>query len=425
MKDYFKKVDHYWNYRPVLWMAVLCFLTFILWSSFTNLDEHVRGTGRIIPAGDMRVIQHLEGGIVQDILINEGERVTVGDILFYIDNQKAEADLEELQIQLMANQIKLQRLQAELSEQDTLEFDPDIESAYAQIVITEKQIFAARRAELSEIMEGLKKRMKQKVLRLDELNSNIENLDKELGVAREQLGIKDQLRKSGAISRSQYLDTLSQVRNFETRIDQTKKEIPIVKTELAEITNQLEEGRQNWMSETGERVNDVQVEIKKVTERIRAFEDQVNRTAVRSPVNGLVNKVYVNTIGGVIQPGSPLAEVLPIEDNLIVEGRISTNDRGKIWPGLPVVTKITAYDYTLYGGLEGEVFFISPNSFLDEQGNEYYQIRVKIDSTKIGDDLPVYPGMTADINIVAGQVSVLHALLKPFQQIRQNALREK
>lgn len=425
MKNYFKKIDSYWHYRPVLWVAALCLLSFLIWSSLTNLNEQVRGTGRVIPASDMRIIQHLEGGIIQEILYREGARVKKDDVLFYIDNQKAEAELQELQIALTANEIKYQRLAAEQAEEDQIVFDKNVEEKYPQIVKSEKQLFDSRKAELNERMEGLEKRMKQKVLKLDDLNTTAENLEKELSVAKEQLAIKSKLRNTGAISRSQYLDTLSEVKNFETRIDKTLKEIPIVKSELGEITNQMEEARQRWISETGEKLNDVQVEIKRLQERIRAIRDQVYRTAVRSPVNGIVNKIYINTIGGVVQPGSRLAEILPLEDLLVIEGRISTDDRGKVWPNLPVVAKITAYDYTLYGGLEGTLVYISPNSFFDEQGHEYYKIRVEISSMELGENLPVYPGMTADINILAGKISVLHALLKPILQIQQNALREK
>lgn len=152
-------------------------------------------------------------------------------------------------------------------------------------------------------MSGLEKRMRQKVLKLDDLSTTTENLEKELSVAQEQLEIRQKLRRSGAMSRSQYLETLSDVKNFETRVARTKKEIPIVKSELAEITNLVEETKQKWISETGEELNTVQVDIKKLKERIRAITDEVSRTAVKSPVNGIVNKIFINTIGGVLKPG--------------------------------------------------------------------------------------------------------------------------
>ena len=221
------------------------------------------------------------------------------------------------------------------------------------------------------------------------------------------------------------MDTLSDVKDFETRIEGNQKEIPIVKAELAELTSLIEETNQKWKSEVSEQLNDTQVQIKTLSERIKASTDEVKRTAAKAPVNGIVQKVNVTTIGGVIQPGSVIAEIMPIEDNLIVEGRVSTNDRGKVWPGLDVVAKISAYDYTIYGTLYGKLIYISPNSFIDGQGSEFYTVRVSLDSLDLGKDNPVYPGMTAELNIMANEVSVLHAIMKPFRQIKDNALREK
>jgi len=425
MKDYFKKIDNNWHYRPLMWVVVACLVSFFIWASFTQIHEQVRGTGRITPAGDIRVVQHLEGGIIQQIVKQEGEQVKKDDVIFYINNQRAESEQEELQIALKAKEIKFLRLRAELDDKEKVEFPIALSEEYPQIIRSERQIFGSRRSELSERMSGLDKRMRQKVLKLDDLSTTAKNLEKELSVAKEQLAIREKLRRSGAISRSQYLETLSEVKNFETRISRTKKEIPIVKSELGEITNLVEGNKQEWMSEAGEELNIVQVDIKKLKERIRAISDEVSRTSVRSPVNGIVNKLFINTIGGVVKPGNRLAEILPIEDKLVIEGRIPTNDRGKVWPNLPVVAKITAYDFTLYGGLEGQLVYISPNSFIDSQNNEYYEIRVEIDTPEIGDNLPVFPGMTAEINILAGEISVLHSILKPFKQIRENALREK
>lgn len=423
--DYFKRIDGLWHYRPILWATVACMLGFLIWSSLAQIHEQVRGTGRIIPAGNMQVIQHLEGGIVNQILEEEGNIVSKGDILFYIKNQKAEAELEELQIALDAAEIKSKRLGAEFHGKDKVEYDKKIEEIYSDIVKSERQIFQARQAEMVEKLEKLQKQMKQKVLKLDDLNTTIRNLTKEFNVAKEQLEIKQKLRQSGAVSHSQYLDNLSEVRNFETRIAKTQKELPITKSELAELTNTIEETIQIRRSEISEELNEVEVNIQKLKERMKGIQDEVARTSITSPVNGVVNKIYINTIGGVIQPGQRVAEIVPLDDKLIVEGQISTDDRGKIWLNLPAVAKITAYDYTLYGGLEGKLTYISSNSFVDQQNNEFYQIRLTLDMTNLSEDKPIYPGMTTEISILAEKVSVLQAILKPFRQIQKNSLRER
>jgi membrane fusion protein, adhesin transport system len=414
-----------WQYRPLFWALVVFLVFFTFWASTTEIDQHVRGTGKIIPAGKTRVIQHLEGGIITDILVSEGEKIESGQVLFHIANKGAEAELSELGIAVTSLELRKIRLQAERNENtQTVEFPEKLEKLHPVIAESERKIFEARQAEINEKIDGLEKRMRQKVLKLDELNTNIKNLRQELSVAREQLDIKTQLRKTGAISRSQYLETESEVKNFNTRIAKVEKEIPITKSELGEIINLLEETKQNWQSKIAEDINSINIDLRKIEERIAALSDEVNRTAVVSPVNGVVNKLNFNTIGGVVQPGAPIAEIIPLEETLILEGRISTNDRGKIWPGLPVVAKITAYDYTIYGGIDGVLTYISADSFIDKQNQEYYQVRVTLQTEKMSEDKPVFPGMTAEMSILAGKVSVMHALLKPIFNIRENALRE-
>ena len=146
---------------------------------------------------------------------------------------------------------------------------------------------------------------------------------------------------------------------------------------------------------------------------------------ITSPVKGIVNKIYVNTIGGVVAPGSVLAEIIPIGETLVVEGKIATNDRGKIWLGLPVVMKVTAYDYSTFGGIKGELTHISADSFIDNRNNEFYQVRVTLDADKLSDSEPIYPGMTVNLNIVSSKVSVLRSILKPLWNIKDEAMRER
>jgi HlyD family type I secretion membrane fusion protein len=212
--------------------------------------------------------------------------------------------------------------------------------------------------------------------------------------------------------------------NFDTRVAKVRNEIPITKTEISEIVNLLEETRQKWRSKVIEEASDTNLDIKKLQERIITFSDAVNRTEIQTPVNGVVNKLHINTIGGVIQSGQVLAEIIPVEEVLVVEGRISIEDRGKVWIGQKAAAKITAYDYSIFGSIDGELTHISADSFADNQGMEYYQVRITLSQEGLSKEQLIFPGMSVDINIMANKVSVLHALLKPFIRIRENALRE-
>ncbi len=413
-----------WQYRPVLLVSVAFITAFVFWAGLSQIDEHVRAIGRVIPAGKARTIQHLEGGIVNNILIEEGDIVEEGDTLFTIKNIRAESTKNEIEIDLATQRIKKHRLVTELKDTDQIVFDESLVKNYAAIIDSETQQFQARRNEFLEKLSGLKERLKQKELRLSDLNSQVKNLNLELEIATEQFQIKKRLFDSGAASRSQFLESQSQVRKFATRISQVQKEIPIVVAEHTETLKRMAETRQKWNADVTEELTEVNVEVKKLQERLSALSDEVARTEIKSPIKGVVNKVFVFTKGGVIQPGQPLAEIIPIDEVLVIEGQIDTNDRGKIYPGLPVAAKITAYDYTIYGGLKGELIYISADSLVDKQGKEFYRIRVELQSAKLKNNNPIYPGMTADINIVAGKTTILRAILKPFLDIRGNAMQE-
>ncbi len=421
----FESIDKMWTYRPVLLVVICLFFSFLMWASLSEIDQQVRGTGRIIPSGKARMIQHLEGGIVEQILIREGQKVQVEQPLFVISNQRAENDLDELKITLASYRIKQTRLQAELDNQKTVNFLASDIDLYPSIVKSEKQLFETRRSAFYEKIKSMEEKFKQKSLKLVDLNTRVKNLKEELAIAKEQLAIKKRLFEAGAMSRSRYLDADSDVKDFNTRISRVDKEIPVVIAERAEANNLLEEYRQGYNSEILDELQEVQFDIKKVRERIDSLQDQVTRTSVKSPINGIVNKLHINTVGGVVQPGAVMAEVIPVDETLIVEGQISTEDRGKVWPSLPVTVKLTAYDYTLYGGLEGTLTNISADSFLDKQNNEYYQVFVTLNGQDLGGDKPVYPGMITELNIKTGKISVLSSILRPFWEIRDNALREK
>lgn len=412
------------RYRLTLFLCSLCVAVFFIWSAFTTINLHVRGVGKIIPSGKIRAIQHLEGGIIKGILIKEGQIVKEGDVLFQLENARAESDMKEIQVDLNALKIKKSRLQAELDLKEVLVFPEEALNKYREICHNEMQIFNIRNKEFHEKKQIFKKQMNQKVLSLDEMQSTVKNINQEMKNAKQQLSIRKKLVKTGAISQSQYLETDSKVKSFTTRISKLQKEIPVVKSEISEILNLLEEMKQNWRYTIANELNQTELSIQKLNERIKSFNDAVNRKDVLSSINGVIKTITVNTIGGVVQPGQVIAEVIPLQENLIVEAHISTEDRGKIWLDLPVIAKITAYDYSVYGGVNGKLSYISADSFIDNQNKQYYLVQIELENAKIADDKPLLPGMAAEINILANKISILDAILRPFRKLRDNAIRE-
>lgn len=424
MSDPADIMDKHYSHSVVIWLVSGILVAFFAWASFTEVNQQVRGTGRIIPAGKVRTIQHLEGGIITDIYVQEGQTVEAQDQLFAITNKRAVATQNETELDRDALLLRQERLRAELENQSSLTLNEELSLQYPDIAATEARLFNTRQQEFREKIGGLEDRRKQKILKQGEIATKLSNLKKEADVARQQLNIKSKLRDTGAISQSQYLDAESLVRSFNTQIAQARAEQPIIKAELAEIQNLINETRTGRKSAIGEELTDINLGINRQRERVSASQDQVDRTQIVSPVKGIVNKIYINTIGGVVKAGEPVADVIPLDETLIVEGRINTKDRGKIWVGLPVVVNISAYDYSVFGSIKGELTQISADSFKDNNGIEFYQVRVSLSKNDLGDGNVLLPGMTADLNILSGKISVMRAILKPIFNIRQTALTE-
>ncbi len=412
------------RYRLVLFLSAIALVLFFLWAANSDIDQQVRGAGRVIPASENKTVQHLEGGIISEILVREGQNVEPGDTMFIIRNQDADSDLQEIQIKILATQIELERLSAEYNGKEFFEISDDMLKRAPQISANQQQLFQTRQAQFGQQISILEERKNQKTYKLDDLQTQLQNVLAEQKTAKNQLEINRRLKTSGAISESKYLESQSVVQSFNTRIAQLQKQIPIIKAELSEAVNEIREAKEGIKAKIGEELSDKNVQLQQLVERIKSSNDVVDRAAINSPIKGVVKKLYMNTIGGVVRPGAPLAEIIPLDDSLIVEAKISTDDRGKIWPGLPVQVKITAYDFTVFGGVEGELISISPDSFKEENGHEYYQVKVSLENTYVAKDKPVFPGMTAQISIMTGKRKIIDYILKPFRQIEANAFRE-
>ena len=424
--DVFAKVDDYWRYRPVLGAIVMLFLVFLAWAALSEIDQHVVATGRVVPSGNARTVQHLEGGIVEEILVREGQPVKAGETLFLVANTMAKSRLQETRLEQQALTATSARLAAELAEADAVEFPPELAEANPELVRSEAALVRANRQQFDETIKGLNERLRQKVLALEALSARVDNLEKEKTITARQAHNKQKLFKAGAASEAQYLDAISTHRKLVTALDQARNEIPIVRAERTELESTLVEARQEHHAKLSDALNQAQTDLQQFNQRLSAYRDEVARSAIPSPIDGVLNKLYMNTVGGVIQAGAPIAEITPANEVLVVEGQISTLDRGKVWPSLPVLTKITAYDYTLYGGITGELTYISPDSFIDQQNVEHFKVRVSLTSDHIRDnpEKRLRPGMTAEVSILTGKVSVLQALFKPVTRIGQRALRE-
>jgi len=400
--------------------AILCvylvlFIVFVTWSSLFEINDFVRGYGKVIPSGQTQIIQHMEGGIITDLKIAEGTTVKQGDVILTINNTDATASLREQEVERDAIQARLLRLRAELNGEKNVLFSEALTKKIPNIIRDEKLLFLSRRKEIKEKIQGVKEQSTQKKLKLAELRSRVLNLQNELKIAQKQNAIFKKLNKSGAASDSRVLNSDATVSNFVTRISDAKQQIPLTESEVSELNSRISEIQENYKSEIFKTINELQVTDEKLTQRLASGNERLDRTDIVSPVDGVVNTLKFNTVGGVIRPGDVIAEIIPQNDNLIIEARISTNDRESLWLQQPAKVKIMAYDDPDFGILNGVLSDISADSLSDENNKPYYRVNIILENGQLTGKKIIFPGMTAEINIITGKKTISYFLLRPLR----------
>ena len=411
-----------WNHRIVTLPIIIFSTLFILWTIFTQVDEVVRGQGKVIPSSQTKVLQHLEGGIVEEIFVKEGQEVKKGDAIYKLKNASSQSDSNKKEISLLAYKAQSQRLQAQVAF-GKLTFSDDIKEA--NMAEDEKNIFRQEMQNFNDELSTLQDRLKQSKLEKKQKSSRLANLRTELKTASQNLAIVEKLVKKGAASKTQYLAELSKKQSLVTEITDIKNTIPIMIEKISESLNKIKSYKSETKSKWLKKLSEVQTKIKQLSEEKHAQSDREERKVVVSPVNGLVKKLYFHTIGGIIKSGDRIAEITPIDDNLVIEARIKTNDRGQVRIGQKVSIEITAYNYAKFGLLKGELISISSDSFSEKNGGDYYDVKVHADKHGFSTDKPIMPGMVSNINILTGKKSIFEYILKPLKDISRNALHEK
>ncbi|PZP40651.1 MAG: hypothetical protein DI585_00030 [Pseudomonas fluorescens] len=410
---------------PLTLTACTLGLGLAAWITWAPLDEVVRGMGHIIPQARTQTIQHLEGGIIDAILVQEGQVVDKGAPMFRIHDQTARTARDEQAIGLQALMFKRTRLEAEQNGLAKPAFNPTDVQERPDLAQNEQQLFDARRDDFRRQQEILREQQHQKKLQADDATVQVTNLREELATARKQLGINQKLRDSGALSESRLLETQAQVQQLETRIATAEGQIPVLRAALSELSKRESQLNEERLSKIADELSTVNVQLKQYEERDKSLGDRLDRTVVVAPANGVINRLMVTTVGGVVQPGAALAELTPTDGALLVEGRVSARDRARIWNGQPVTVRISAYDYASYGSLEGVVRDISADSLRDEQGNTFYRVTISLPDSHAAaktktDTLAsakLVPGMTVDFYVRGERKSVLWQVTMPFRRL--------
>ncbi len=403
------------------------FAAAITWAWWAEIDEVTRGQGTVIPSSQVQVIQNLEGGILKEILVREGDMVEAGQILLRIDDTGLAASLGEQQVAYYSLMGQMARLTAE-SEGGSLEFPPELMAEARQVAVNERKLFNARRADLKSQLGILRKQVDQRDQELTELRGQLRQNRSSLVLLEEELQMTEPLVRSGVVPKINLLRLRREVNDLEGLIKGTLLAQPRAKSAVQEATRRIEERYLNSRSEALRELNAQKAEFAQVEQSILAAKDRVLRTDLRSPVRGIVKQLNISTIGGVVIPGMNLMEVVPLDDTLLVEARVLPADVAFLQPGQEATVKLTAYDFSIYGGLPAKLVRISADTIVDERGDSYYQIIVRTDKSELthqGKVLPIIPGMVASVDILTGRKTVLDYILKPILKARNRALTER
>ncbi|MES9994049.1 MAG: HlyD family type I secretion periplasmic adaptor subunit [Candidatus Thiodiazotropha sp.] len=414
--------------RTILWMVLLIVIFAIAWASWAELDEVTRGIGKVIPSSQIQVIQNLEGGILSALYVQDGDTVEQGQVLLQIDDTRFSSSLRETQLQFWALKAKAARLEAE-SNSKPFEAPPGMLENYPALVEQELGLFNSRQKELQTNRSILSKQVEQIRQEIKGLKVQSARLKRNLSLVNKELDLSKPLLEAGAISEVEILRLEREVSELEGELETTRLSIPRTRSRLEEAEQKVSEILIRFNNEAYAELNEVMAELSQLEETSVALEDRVTRTAVRSPVKGTVKQVKINTLGGVIQPGMELMEIVPLDDSLLVEAKIGPKDIAFLHPGQKAIVKLTAYDFAIYGALTGKVEHISADTIKDEHEQEsYYLVRVRTDKTDLGDQekaLPIISGMQAEVDILTGKKSVLEYLFKPLLRAKERALRER
>ncbi len=405
--------------------AVLSVAVLIVWACFAHVQEVTRGDGKVISAKQLQVVQSLDGGVVSEILVREGQVVEAGQLLLKIDETRATSGVRESAAQGFALRAKQARLRA-LAEGST--FKAPVmknEAEEARILDEERRLYDAKLSELNNLLGINQQQLSQRRQELGEMQARKASADRGLSLNQQELAKTKPLLATGAVSEVDILRLDREVSRSRGDSEQAASQIARVQAAIMEAQRKIQETELSFRNEARRDLADVMGKLNALTEGAVALTDRVNKSNVKSPVRGRVQRLFANTVGGVVQPGKDIVEIVPLDDQLVLEAKVAPRDIAFIRPQQAAMVKFTAYDFSVYGGLDAKVENISPDTIVDERGNAFYLVRVRTTQANFNDKLPIMPGMTAEVDILTGNKTVMSYLLKPVLKGKAYALSER
>ncbi|MDF1875012.1 HlyD family type I secretion periplasmic adaptor subunit [Sulfurimonas sp. SAG-AH-194-I05] len=413
--------------RTVMYFWLIAVGIFFVWAYFAEIDEIARGDGDIVPSGENQMVQNLEGGIIKEILVKEGETVYKGQLLVKIDNLKSKSSFSTNAIKADALDAKIVRLKAESSGKP-FNVSLEMKEKIPRLIENEKSLYYTNKQQLNSKLSALRSQLSQRAQELSEAKSTKNSLKASLRFIEEEVSMTRPMVVKGVRSKIEFLQLQREANEAKERYDSVRLSIPRLKSAINEVASTIKETKLLAQSAAKLKLNEAISELKGYRANSSALKDQVKRTLVRAPMKGIVQELFFHTIGGVIKPGADIMEIVPTDSTLLVVVKIKPSDIAFIYFGQKAIVKFSAYDFSIYGGLTGQVIHISADTITDQKENVFYTVRIKTDKKfleKQGRKLKIIPGMTVNVDIITGRKSVLDYILKPILKTKQYTFTER
>lgn len=411
--------------RVLLRSIGVVFAIFLMWAAVARLDEVTRGEGKVIPSKQLQVLQSIDGGLVSEILVREGDVVQADQLLIKIDETRFASSVKESQAQVAGLMARAARLKA-LSDGKAFMPPAEIVKSDPEVVDQERQLYEAKRDEMNASVSIARQQLAQRQQELNEAQARRAQAQQGFDLTSRELTVTKPLINSGAVSEVELLRLERDVSRYRGERDMASAQITRVQAAINEAQRKIEEVELSFRNDAGKELSETMAKLNSLSEGSVALSDKVKQSSIRSPVKGTVKRLLVNTVGGVVQPGKDMIEIVPLEDTLLLEARVQPRDIAFLRPGQPAMVKFTAYDFSVYGGLDGTLEHIGADTVTDDKGNAFYMVRVRTNRPGFGDaNLPIIPGMVAEVDILTGKKSVLTYLLKPVLRAQSVAMTER
>lgn len=410
--------------RSLLRLAAAGLLLLLVWAAFAQIDEVTRGEARVVPTSQVQIIQSVDGGVVEALLVREGQVVEAGQLLLRVDPTRFVSNMLESRASQLAVQAKALRLEA-LTRGTPFNPPDELKREAPDVVAQEMRLYESRRAEISAQISISQNQLAQRQQELNEVRARREQAERGLELMTKEINATRPMIATGAVSEVEVFRLEREAARLRGDREQATAQIARVQSAILEATRKIDEVQLSSRNQMSAELSETMSKLASLSQGGRALEDKVKHADIKSPMRGTVKRLLVNTVGAVVQPGKEVVEVVPLDDTLILEVQITPKDIGFLRPGQEAMVKFTAYDFSIYGGLLAEVIHIGADSVLDEKGNAFFHIRVRTRKPSLGPSLPIIPGMVAQVDILTGKKTVLSYLLKPVLRAKSKALTER